>query len=384
VADGSRSRRLLFISNGHGEDSIGAEVIRRLPPGLAADAFPMLGSGAPYAGIARILGPRATIPSEGSRLLRGSLLRDLLGGALGTLAPSLAFLRRAKADYDGVVVIGDFVGVALCWLAGAKGLTYLDVYKTGYGRGYSGVEKAGIAATCDTVFCRHDELAAALRGKGTDARAVGNVMMDTITFGDYAIASRRAAALALALLPGSRADAVESFARQVAALRRLPPDLLPDIFVALAGGVAPVALAEAAALRHTGPLTGDAADMGTLRDDRLTLHLARGATGNLLHAADIVLSQAGTATVQAVGLGKPVITFRDPRERQSRFRAESALFGDARLATANDPAEIAEMLAGLLRDEGERLRRGAIGRQRIGGPGAIEIIIETLAMRSRA
>ena len=52
------------------------------------------------------------------------------------------------------------------------------------------------------------------------------------------------------LLPGSRALTPESFALQVDALRALPDALLPDAFLAVAGGVNVDELARVAGLVH--------------------------------------------------------------------------------------------------------------------------------------
>ena len=100
--------------------------------------------------------------------------------------------------------------------------------------------------------------------------------------------------------------------------------------------------------------------------------------GNLLAASDVVLSQAGTASVQALGLGKPVITFVNPRDRRSRFEDEQRLFGEARVVVDADVEAVSGALLGLLRDGGRRERLGAIGRERIGGPGALEEILRAL------
>jgi hypothetical protein len=54
------------------------------------------------------------------------------------------------------------------------------------------------------------------------------------------------------------------------------------------------------------------------------------------------------------------------------------LAGDARLFVERDPEAMAAALAHLLADEADRLRRGAIGRERMGPPGAIAAIIEEL------
>ena len=66
--------KLLIISNGHGEDSIAAEIVRRLPKTIEVNAYPTLGDGRAYEGVCPIVGPRRQLPSEGHRL-RGSLIR---------------------------------------------------------------------------------------------------------------------------------------------------------------------------------------------------------------------------------------------------------------------------------------------------------------------
>lgn len=371
-------RRLLFISNGHGEDSIAAAIIRRLPQGVAVDAYPTLGDGRAYDGVCTVVGPRARLASEGWRNVRGSVARDLAGGGLKTLLPGIRFARSLAGRYDRVVVVGDLVGVGLCWLAGLRNIVWLDVYRTGYGRLYSSPERWLIGRTVGIAFCRADRLAGQLRAAGLDARAAGNVMMDTVTYGDYDVAARRSRGAIVALLPGSRQFTAANFARQVAALRLIPAEVRPDVFLALAGGIdldELAALADLSAVPHN---SDDAVDAGTLTDGDLLIRVARGAAGNLMAAADVVLSQAGTATVQALGLGRPVLTFVAAEDRPSRVRDESALFGDARQVVSDDPAALAGALRHLLDDPAERARRGAIGRARIGPPGAIDAIVAAI------
>jgi uncharacterized protein (TIGR03492 family) len=127
-------------------------------------------------------------------------------------------------------------------------------------------------------------------------------------------------------------------------------------------------------------LSVEAADMGTLVDDHLTIHMAKGgALGNLVEGSDLVLSQAGTATIQSLGLGKPAITFVNPRDRRSRFTDEQMLFGEARTVVAPEAAAVGNALKHLLANDVERNRLGTVGRERIGGPGAMQAIIARLA-----
>ncbi|QYO77546.1 hypothetical protein [Devosia salina] len=383
MAEAAPRQRFLVISNGHGEDAIAAQLVARLPANVSADAYPMIGSGKAYDGICRIVGPRATLASEGWRNVKGSLRRDIVNGGLLTVPPALKFLRAMRGHYDRVLVVGDMVGVLACLVTGHRDLIYLDVYKTGAARLYSGLERQAIRRACALVFCRADNLAALLRESGVDARAAGNVMMDTIPHGGYDAASRRTQALAVTLLPGSRALTGESFALQIGALKRLAAEKRPDVFVAVAGSVSVEDLARAAGLTRVPMLSSEPDDLGTLSGDGLTVHLARGrAMGNLLAVSDVVLSQAGTASIQALGLGKPVITFVNPRDRRSRFEDEQRLFGPARVVVDAEIGNVAMALGDLLEDAEERARLGAIGRERIGGPGALRAILEALGLEA--
>lgn len=379
AAAASGPSRFLFISNGHGEDAIAAAVVAQLPDTVSVEAYPMIGAGNAYTGVCPIVGPRATLASEGWRNVKGSLRRDIATGGLGTVPPALGFLRKMVGKYDRVVVVGDMVGVLACYLTGHRGLYYLDVYKTGAARLYSSAERWTIKRACATVFCRSDSLAQTLTQVGVDARSAGNVMMDAIPQGDYDASSRRSRPMAVTLLPGSRALTAESFALQVDALRTLPTELRPDVFLAVAGSINVDDLARKTGLKRTSMLSVEPGDLGELSDGDLTIHMARGgAMGNLLLASDVVLSQAGTATVQALGLGKPVITFINPRDRRSRFNDEQMLFGEARTVTTAEAPAIGAALRHLLEQDDERRRLAAIGRQRIGGPGAINAIIDAL------
>lgn len=372
-------QRFLIISNGHGEDWIAAALAARLTASHVVDAYPVVGTGNAYRGICAIVGPRARLESGGARTAKGSLRRDLAKGGLAMVPPALKFMRSIRGRYDRIIVVGDVMVPLLGLLTGHRDLFYIDCYKTGAARLYSPTERFVLARTCSMIFCRAENLAEMLREAGMNAEAPGNLMMDTIPLGDYDAASRRTKPLAIAMLPGSRGETAGNFARQIAALRRLPADTLPDIFVAVAGDVAVDDLAEATGLRRGNMLSTEGDDLGTLGDEALTVHLLRGrAMGNALQTADIVLSQAGTATVQALGLGKPVIHMTSPKDRQSRFLDEQKLFGAARIAVPGEPAAVAEALTGLLNAPEERERLAAIGRQQIGGPGAIDHVLAAL------
>ncbi len=360
--------KLLIISNGHGEDAIGAEIARRLPKHIEVHAYPTLGDGRAYAGVCTVVGPRAQLASQGWRNTRHSFLRDLQGGLIGTVWPGLRFFREARKTYDRIAVVGDMIGVYGCYLTGHRDIVYLDVYKTGFGRSYLAIDKWMLKRAARTVFCRAQSLADTLRAAGIDARAPGNIMMDTIPRTGLVLA--RTKPRAMAILPGSRAHAVKNFALQVAALAKVPMDLRPDLFVVVAASLQVDDLAKAAGLSVVD---------GRMNGQGLDIAIVPGASlGDTLDASDLVLSQAGTATIQALGLGRPAITFQSSDDRPSRVAHESRLFGDAREVVVADADTIASALSHLLADDGERARRAAIGRERIGSGGAMTPIIAAL------
>ena len=84
------------------------------------------------------------------------------------------------------------------------------------------------------------------------------------------------------------------------------------------------------------------------------------------------------AQVVALGLGKPVIYMTSPKDRQSRFEDEQRLYGEARIAVPGEAGAIAKALERLIDSPDERARLGAIGRERIGGAGAIDEVLAAL------
>jgi hypothetical protein len=256
-----------------------------------------------------------------------------------------------------VMVVGDMMGVYGAWITGHKNILYIDVYKTGFGSSYLPIDKWILRRTARTVFCRSERLAASLTPAGIDAHAAGNVMMDTIPRAGITVPRRRG--LAITILPGSRAHALDNFALQAKALAQVPEEMRPDLLCAVATSVDEAALRERAEGLEISYLPGRA-------------------LGDLLERSDFVLSQAGTATIQAIGLGRPAITFQTEGDRPSRFRQESQLFGEGRMAVTAEPKSIAAAVMKLAGDPAERLRRAVIGRERIGPPGAIKAIIAEL------
>jgi len=367
-------KKILFLSNGNGEDSIAGAIIAKLPGDVSVEAYPLIGFGNSYKNICPIVGPRLHIPSEGHRQA-GSIAKDIKGGMLTGTFKTIKFLRSIKGSYDKIIAVGDSVTPILSVLAGIKIDIYLDVYKNSYAHKYPGIERWAIKKTCNKVYCRDEKLAASLRQAGVNAISKGNIMLDLVPFGQYDIEPLRKNKFAITLLPGSRKTAAQNFKLQTDAIRKLPKKLYPDIFVAVANGVLPDELAKVTSMKYHQAKTEAKSNIGYLSDNKLVLHLSKNIAGNLIEEADLILSQAGTLTIQALGMGKPVISFVHERDRKKRINDEKALSGDSNIIVSQNADELSEAISSLLQNKKERDRIGKIGKSRIGSTGTLEAVV---------
>ena len=380
---------VLLVTNGHGEDRLAlclAGALVELRPALRMQAVPLVGEGRllAEAGLA-VDGPRVRVPSGGLvRPAWGAVWRDLRAGLIGQFRRQMEFLRAQAEWTDWAVAVGDtFAG----WVAGhclpGRPLILVATAKSAYIHGHSRLEALWMRRRCRRVFTRDEPTAAQLRRWGVPAVWQGNLMMDALD-----ITGQRPVALGegpvVALLPGSRGDAYVNLGALADCLERLA-----EAFPCAADRPQPVGLVPlapgldveraAAVLLEKGwrPIEGRAPAGPGWRDfakHGARLRLTRGVFGDVLGAADVVIGLAGTANEQAAGLGKPVVAFPGPGVQfGARFlRAQKRLLGDALAVVPPDPQAVAAEAAAILQDESRRALMGAVGRQRMGSPGAAQ------------
>ena len=109
--------RLLLLSNGHGEDAIGAALAPHLAEaGFQLEALPIVGEGHAYRKLGLpIVGPTRAMPSGGFIYGRpAALAGDLQGGLPALTRAQIRTIRRGH--WDGVVAVGDIVVLLFAWL----------------------------------------------------------------------------------------------------------------------------------------------------------------------------------------------------------------------------------------------------------------------------
>ena len=99
--------------------------------------------------------------------------------------------------------------------------------------------------------------------------------------------------------------------------------------------------------------------------------ITQGRFGDILAASQVVIGLSGTANEQAVGLGKPVVTFvgRGSQFTEKFVRTQKKLLGEAISVVAREPRSVAREVLSLITDETRREAMAMEGRKRMGQPG---------------
>ena len=376
-------KKLLIVSNGHGEDWIAARVgseLLRLDPSLHVEAFPLVGVGKHFsaAGI-RVAGPRQALPSGGFTMHAPDLLfRDLRAGLLRLTAKQVGWLRAAKPA--AVFTVGDFYAQAHSSLVRAPRSVLQPLISAHHFVGrrggrkllryfmedFRGAERRLLRAA-GRVYARDERTATWLRDHGVDSAVfLGNPMMDGLTAAPLFEPGRGPLGEApiVALLPGSRAHAEASSAIMAEALTRLGS---AHGLVAWTGRLPPPVLP--GWQRQPGP-TADILAVDTAEGGRHVLWWVHRRFAAILRTARAVLATAGTATEQAVGLGLPAVVFPVPPLFTGPYLDNQVrLLGRGLLPVPAQPSKIAHKLRLALNDPERRRAAREAGLERMGTSG---------------
>ncbi|NDE22365.1 MAG: hypothetical protein EBZ96_05725, partial [Synechococcaceae bacterium WB9_3_282] len=336
--------RLLLVSNGHGEDLSGALLAQALQQqGAEVAALPLVGDGAPYltAGIA-VLGSTRSYSTGGLGYTSaaGRWAEILQGQVFYLLKRSLRLWQESRRA-DGLVVVGDVIPVLLCWLLGKPVFTYLVAYSSHYEGRLRLPWPCGACLASKrfkAVFSRDELTAIDLSQQlGRSVQFLGNPFMEKVLANASASINKKQ----LALLPGSRLpEALNNLELMLKLLELLPSRACNWCFQA-----ALVAELDATAVAQLATGRGWRCNGKFLQWQGLALELCWGKFNQVLAECSVALSMAGTATEQAVGLGKPVLQLagHGPQFTEGFAEAQRRLLGPA-LFCAPGPAGAPETL----------------------------------------
>ena len=363
--------KLLIVSNGHGEDIIGAALAQELAAlGYTPQAVPLVGRGGAYekAGF-EVLGPRRELPSGGftARSL-ANLWADLRAGWFSMSLKHYQSVRKAATEVSATLVVGDVYALLVASLFGRRPLFLMQCQSSVRAlapaeRPYSVSERL-LMRRARRVYPREAEAADWLVACGlANVRYLGNPMLDALEGVPLELPPPY-----LLLLPGSRSDAYESLPRMLEVCRHLRETGLTPVVAWAALPLEPLRV-QGWTLEATGPREGLTHLLH--HPDGSVVYLTQKAFKTALGGARVAISTSGTAAEQAAGYGVPVVSFPTGGPQYTRPFAEKQkrLLGDALALVEPDAQAIFRAVQAFL--EGDlRERARAAGRAAMGLPGA--------------
>jgi uncharacterized protein (TIGR03492 family) len=397
----SRSRRkILFISNGHGEDAIACKIIRRLAAktvgaDLDVHAWPMVGEGAAYRELGiQATGARNTLPSCGFATLSLKwMLEDLRHGWISTHLKQIRSARRLRdLRFKLIVAVGDIVPIGAAVLAGAP-FFFVGCAKSSYYTSpgsYTGLEKFLLRKYCLTAFPRDALTAEELSRARVPNAYAGNPMMDDLEGTDAGFELSPETRV-VGLLPGSRTDAVQNALHLLEAAAKVDAEKLPfpvaflfavpDAFdpAGISRGVRESPAVSEWKIEAFCESPSDGVTMRFAHPRGFPAWLVKNRFADVLRRSTLVVGVAGTANEQAVGLGKPLITFptRGPMG-PCYVSMKMQFFGESALQVSPEPQAVAEAVVALLLDKERCARMGRVGMERMGVAGASDAIARNI------
>ncbi|MFC1511186.1 hypothetical protein ACFL5U_02225 [Candidatus Margulisiibacteriota bacterium] len=318
-------KKILFITNGHGEAQVADELTKHLPADF---------------NITRLSLANETLPSGGFSLRNFKfLLQDITAGLVSKSIKNFFALKSLRGQVDLTVAIGDIVPIIGALIAKAP-FIFVGVNKSNYyqsfGSRYTPWEKYLLKKYARKIF---------VRDKVTifpGAEYVGNPLMDCLgkmTNDEFRMTNE--GHTIIGFLPGTREDAklnLEDFEIIIQELKR--HDLSK--------------FSVATKLKNIPP------------------EIANKPFAEVLAESDLIIGLSGTGNEQAAGVGKPVISFygRGSQYNKKFAQAQKELLGEALLLTQN-PISAANETLKLLKNPTRMKKMGIVGQERMGERGAI-------------
>ncbi|MEM6251414.1 MAG: lipid-A-disaccharide synthase-related protein [Cyanobacteria bacterium P01_D01_bin.156] len=391
--------KLLFISNGHGEDNHSSHIIRslrELAPNIDIAAAPIVGEGHAYRNInVPIIAPTLTLPSGGFTYTnRLRLINDIRAGLLTSTWRQLQAVRRYAPQCDLVFATGDVVGQCFAYLSGKPFISFTSPLSAMY----EGTLKLDLvlkavlkSPRCLTLFSRDAHTAQDYQKQGfTKAQFGGIPSLDRLNpkGKDLGLDSSRPM---MALLPGSRIPeamrnlklllglVVEIAHRnpQVQFRAALVPDVMSDL----------EAIAASAGWQCNGHKLTYLSPKGS---SMTTVLCFSDAFSDIVCNTTLVLGMAGLAVDQAMAIGKPILQIpgAGPQFTYAFAEAQDRLLGLSVKTIGTEPAtpetlqEAAQYAVKVIQDDDYLKACIENGQERFGPFGAsyriAKVILSTL------
>jgi len=312
--------KVLFLSNGHGEDLNASLILaalrsrsaalRSLEPPLQIGAMPLVGMGNAYRRLqVEIIGPTQNLPSGGIIYLNPwNWVKDITSGLIGLTLQQIKAIFREKTNCDLLIAVGDIVPIAIAYLTARPFVAFI-VSTSSYYEGKLRLpwitEFCLRSPRCQRIFTRDQFTAEDLQQRGIKkAIFAGYPIMDVLQSGNYDLGLDPNLPM-IALLPGSRLpEAIHNLQLQLNACEAIASKRPVQFRSALVSSITEKDL-QALAKKMGWHYSGSGKLVNP--DQNLSVICYWDAFADILQQCNLAIGMAGTAVEQAVGLGKPVV-----------------------------------------------------------------------------
>ncbi|MEO0867384.1 MAG: lipid-A-disaccharide synthase-related protein [Cyanobacteria bacterium J06642_11] len=393
------SHKLLFISNGHGEDNHSSHIIRslrELAPNINIAAAPIVGEGHAYRNIqVPIISPTLTLPSGGFTYTnRLRLINDIRAGLLTSTWRQLQAVRRYAPQCDLVFATGDVVGQCFAYLSGKPFISFTSPLSAMY----EGTLKLDLvlkavlkSPRCLTLFSRDAYTAQDYQKQGfTKAQFGGIPSLDRLKpkGKDLQLDPNHPM---MALLPGSR---IPEAMRNLKLLLGLVVEIAQqNPQVQFRAALVPDVIADLQAVATSVGWQCDGHTLNYLSDEGTpiaTVLCSSDAFSDIVCSSTLVLGMAGLAVDQAMAIGKPILQIpgAGPQFTYAFAEAQDRLLGLSVKTIGTEPAtpailkEASQYAVQVIEDSDYLQACIANGQERFGPFGAsyriAQVILTTL------
>ena len=396
IKNSIKKKRVLFISNGHGEDLNACEVLKALQhkhPDVEAIALPLVGDGNAYrrAGV-KIATPTKALPSGGFAYMNfWKQIEDFQSGLIGLTWQQIKAARACGKTCDFVFATGDVLPAIFAWLTGLPYAMFLvsssGFYENRYLPPWLQAQMMR-APRCRQILTRDAYSAKLIKQRGyRNTSFVGYPIMDVLepTGKDLDLLKN---VPAIALLTGSRLpEAAENLVLQLSLCEAIAQEFAPNP-VQFRAALVPSLMPQ---LSELAAIAGWQYDEGKLYQEKLGISVLcfSDAFADILQQCDLAIGMAGTAVEQAVGLGKPVVQiigngpqfsyrFANAQERLLGLSVQTIGIG---FATPEILREAAGRIKKTLGDRDYLARCQLNGLERVGAKGGSQGLANAIALQ---
>ncbi|MCF8009201.1 MAG: lipid-A-disaccharide synthase-related protein [Halanaerobiales bacterium] len=381
--------KIFIVSNGHGEDMIAAKLIRSLlkkDNSIDIKVLPIVGEGKYFNNLPLdLIGPKTKLPSGG--FARNSVLnffKDIKSGLVSKTYRQIKTLRKIKNKVDITIVIGDIYALVLTGLFKGGKVIFLPTAKSEYINGHYKIEKYLMKRYAEMVLPRDKKTEDNLNEYGLKTNYFGNLMMDCFDINNIDFKLREDS-FKVGLLPGSREDSYRNlidFIKVIDQLEKIKKSTF-DFLTPVTGDFSLDILVKKIKDIGWKVIDKDSEHIKLQlisKSKNSIISIIHNGFGDVLAQSEVFIGMAGTANEQAVGMGKPVITFPGTGlQFNFEFAADQKmLLGDGVKLIKRDFKKVAYALVELLEDEEEYLKRSKAGQSRMGKRGAVDKTAEKI------